>query len=86
MMPETPLALAHAIARAARDAGGRALIVGGWARDRLLGRESKDIDLEVFGIYAGALDLGGHAGSGVHPDSFGDHPRQYDHDRCRRPQ
>lgn len=38
------------IARAVRDAGGRALIVGGWVRDRLLGRASKDIDLEVFGI------------------------------------
>ena len=45
----------HAIARAVRDAGGRALIVGGWVRDRLLGRESKDIDVEVFGIEAEAL-------------------------------
>jgi len=26
------------------------LIVGGWVRDRLLGHESKDVDLEVFGI------------------------------------
>jgi len=42
---------AHAIALAARDAGGRALVVGGWVRDRLMGREqSKDIDVEVFGI------------------------------------
>jgi tRNA nucleotidyltransferase (CCA-adding enzyme) len=38
------------IARAARDAGGRALIVGGWVRDALLGHQSPDIDLEVFGI------------------------------------
>jgi tRNA nucleotidyltransferase (CCA-adding enzyme) len=38
------------IARAVRDAGGRALIVGGWVRDVLLGLESKDVDLEVFGI------------------------------------
>jgi tRNA nucleotidyltransferase (CCA-adding enzyme) len=43
------------IAAAVRDAGGRALIVGGWVRDRLLGRESKDIDLEVFGIAADRL-------------------------------
>jgi tRNA nucleotidyltransferase (CCA-adding enzyme) len=50
-----PLQLAHAIARAAKDAGGRALIVGGWVRDRLLGRESKDVDVEVFGIDAAAL-------------------------------
>lgn len=55
MSADDPLALSHAIARAVRDAGGRALIVGGWARDRLLGRESKDIDLEVFGVEAGAL-------------------------------
>jgi tRNA nucleotidyltransferase (CCA-adding enzyme) len=44
------LALARAIAEAVREAGGRALIVGGWCRDRLLGRDSKDIDLEVFGL------------------------------------
>jgi len=50
-----PLPLAHDIARAVKDAGGRALIVGGWVRDRLLGRESKDIDIEVFGVEAGAL-------------------------------
>lgn len=49
------LALAHGIARAVRDAGGRALLVGGWPRDRLLGRESKDIDIEVFGLDASAL-------------------------------
>jgi len=50
-----PLRLAHDIALAVKDAGGRALIVGGWVRDRLLGGESKDIDIEVFGIEAGAL-------------------------------
>jgi tRNA nucleotidyltransferase (CCA-adding enzyme) len=38
------------IARDAARLGGRALIVGGWVRDRLLGRASKDVDLEVFGI------------------------------------
>jgi len=37
-----------AIARAVRDAGGRALVVGGWVRDRLMGRDSSNIDLEVF--------------------------------------
>jgi tRNA nucleotidyltransferase (CCA-adding enzyme) len=41
---------AIAIARCVRDAGGRALIVGGWVRDRLMGRPSKDVDLEVFGL------------------------------------
>ena len=38
------------IARAVRDAGGRAVIVGGWVRDRLMGHPSKDLDIEVFGI------------------------------------
>ena len=46
---------AREIALAVRDAGGRALFVGGWVRDRLMGRNSKDIDLEVFGVPAGAL-------------------------------
>ncbi len=49
------LELARRIALAVREAGGRALIVGGWVRDRELGRESKDIDIEVFGVDAGAL-------------------------------
>jgi tRNA nucleotidyltransferase/poly(A) polymerase len=40
------------IATAIREAGGRALVVGGWVRDSLMGRESnsKDIDLEVYGL------------------------------------
>jgi tRNA nucleotidyltransferase (CCA-adding enzyme) len=46
---------ARAIATAASSAGGRALIVGGWVRDRLLGLESKDIDIEVFGLPADRL-------------------------------
>ena len=49
-MTEPVPALVEEIAREAGRLGGRALIVGGWARDRLLGRASKDIDLEVFGI------------------------------------
>jgi tRNA nucleotidyltransferase (CCA-adding enzyme) len=48
-------ATAAAIARAARERGGRALIVGGWVRDRLLGGRSKDIDLEIYGIDPGPL-------------------------------
>jgi tRNA nucleotidyltransferase (CCA-adding enzyme) len=47
---DTPLGLAQAIAQDVREAGGRALIVGGWVRDRLRGQPSKDIDLEVFGV------------------------------------
>ena len=51
----TPLETATAIATSVREAGGRALVVSGWVRDRLLGRPSKDIDIEVFGIGAGDL-------------------------------
>ena len=51
----TPPALAIDISNAVRAAGGRALIVGGWVRDRMLGREAKDLDLEVFGIAPDAL-------------------------------
>jgi tRNA nucleotidyltransferase (CCA-adding enzyme) len=43
------------IARAVGEAGGRALVVGGWVRDRILGRRSKDTDLEVYGVPVPAL-------------------------------
>jgi tRNA nucleotidyltransferase (CCA-adding enzyme) len=49
------IATALQIAEMVRSHGGRALIVGGWVRDRLLGVDSKDIDLEVFGLPAEAL-------------------------------
>ncbi len=49
------LDVAISIAQAVRDAGGRALIVGGWVRDRLLGRDAKDIDVEVYGLPADRL-------------------------------
>lgn len=51
------LDLAREIAVAARAAGGRALIVGGWVRDRLRGHLSNDLDLEVFGIPQDRLAL-----------------------------
>jgi tRNA nucleotidyltransferase (CCA-adding enzyme) len=64
----TPPAFVTAIASGVRDAGGRAFVVGGWVRDRLLnsireperprpeaGSLKSDIDLEVFGIAADAL-------------------------------
>jgi tRNA nucleotidyltransferase (CCA-adding enzyme) len=56
----TPPALVAAIATGVRQAGGRALVVGGWVRDRLRASRranyravppaSKDIDIEIFGI------------------------------------
>jgi tRNA nucleotidyltransferase (CCA-adding enzyme) len=50
-----PLAPAVAIARAVRAKGGRAFIVGGFVRDRLLGHQPDEIDLEVFGVPEHAL-------------------------------
>ena len=57
MSPAEPMNVetATAIARRVRDAGGRALVVGGWVRDKLMGRPSKDLDLEVYGLSADRL-------------------------------
>jgi len=49
------LKTAEAIAELVAKRNGRALIVGGWVRDRLLGQPNKDVDLEVFGIPAEEL-------------------------------
>jgi tRNA nucleotidyltransferase (CCA-adding enzyme) len=49
------LTTAVEIARAVREHGGRALVVGGWVRDRLMHQPSKDIDLEVFRLDAKSL-------------------------------
>jgi len=38
------------LARAVREAGGRALLVGGCVRDALMGAQPKDCDLEVYGV------------------------------------
>ena len=38
------------ICRAVGAAGGRALVVGGYVRDRLRGEDPKDVDVEVFGL------------------------------------
>src|SRR5258705_248758 len=42
--------IARLVAQAVSGAGGRALVVGGWVRDRLRGQPSKDLDIEVFRI------------------------------------
>jgi tRNA nucleotidyltransferase (CCA-adding enzyme) len=44
-----------AIARSVGEAGGRALVAGGWVRDRLLGVEASDVDIEVYGVPAARL-------------------------------
>lgn len=42
--------MARRLARAVADRGGRVYYVGGLVRDRLLGRENKDVDVEVHGV------------------------------------
>ncbi len=42
--------LVQNLALAARELGGRALIVGGAVRDHILGEAPKDFDLEVYGV------------------------------------
>lgn len=53
LLEKIPQAERDAVGRIAATvaaAGGRALIVGGSVRDALMGRKSKDVDLEVFGV------------------------------------
>ena len=38
------------LAKAVREAGGRAMLVGGCVRDELMGRQPKDWDVEIYGI------------------------------------
>lgn len=47
---------AKKIAEGVAECGGRAYFVGGCVRDELLGRESKDIDIEVHGILPETLE------------------------------
>jgi tRNA nucleotidyltransferase (CCA-adding enzyme) len=46
---------AEQIARAVAQKGGRALLVGGYVRDTLLGKVPKDADIEVYGLEAPLL-------------------------------
>ncbi len=46
---------ATAVARAVQQLNGRALLVGGYVRDALLGMSPKDADLEVYGLEAEVL-------------------------------
>lgn len=48
--------LAHALAEQVAKAGGRTFFVGGYVRDKLRGRENKDVDVEVHGIPAKKLE------------------------------
>ncbi|MCQ2451540.1 MAG: HD domain-containing protein [Oscillospiraceae bacterium] len=50
------LQMAQRLARAAEQIGGRAYFVGGYVRDTLLGKENKDIDIEVHGLTPNQLE------------------------------
>ena len=52
---EQDMALARRIATRVREAGGRAMLVGGVVRDGLTGAPCKDIDMEVYGLAPAAL-------------------------------
>ena len=55
-MEDKNQAMARRVAEAVAQAGGRAYYVGGYVRDRLRGMESKDVDIEVHGVPAQALE------------------------------
>ena len=52
---EGGFAAVRRIAELLREAGGRALLVGGCVRDLFTGRTAKDLDLEVYGLDAEAV-------------------------------
>ena len=52
----TDLEMARRIARAVDAQGGHTYFVGGYVRDLLMGRENKDIDIEIHGIDVAALE------------------------------
>jgi len=55
-IPEPQRATIQQVATLLRDAGGRALLVGGCVRDALLDRPAKDIDMEVYGLPVEAVE------------------------------
>ena len=48
--------IVNRLARAVAENGGRAYYVGGYVRDLLLGKKSKDIDIEIHGIKPSVLE------------------------------
>ena len=55
-MTSSNVEIATHIAERVAAEGGRAYFVGGFVRDRLLGIENKDIDVEVHGISPATLE------------------------------
>lgn len=55
-LPEAQRGALLQVAQCLRAAGGRALLVGGCVRDGLLGIPAKDVDMEVYGLDANAVE------------------------------
>ena len=55
-MEDKNIRMARTIAEAVASEGGRSYYVGGYVRDRLLGLDNKDVDMEVHGISAETLE------------------------------
>lgn len=55
-LPEAQRGALLQVAQCLRAAGGRALLVGGCVRDGLLGIPAKDVDMEVYGLDADAVE------------------------------
>lgn len=55
-MPETNQAMVERLAQTVAREGGRVYYVGGYVRDRLMGRENKDLDIEVHGVTPAQLE------------------------------
>ena len=73
----------HALAEKVSAIGGRVYYVGGYVRDRILGKENKDIDIEIHGIDVDALRqlLAEFGEVGMDGASFGVfHVKQFDVD------
>lgn len=55
-MENRDMIMAEKIASLVASQGGRTFFVGGFVRDRLLGKENKDIDIEIHGILPETLE------------------------------
>ena len=55
-IPENQAKAVEQVAQILSETGGRALLVGGCVRDSLLGIPAKDVDMEVYGLDADAVE------------------------------